>query len=139
VNEQSLTIESRTDRLITVREFVAEAARQFGFEDEDIGKITLAVDEACTNIIKHAYKFDPHQPITVTVRSSGATFEVAILDRGRQFDPEHLTAPDMKEYLTHYRRGGLGVYLMKSLMDKVEYAIKPGKPNEVRLIKYLSR
>jgi anti-sigma regulatory factor (Ser/Thr protein kinase) len=42
----------------------------------------------------------------------------------------------MKEYLTHYRKGGLGVHLMKSLMDKVVYSIKPGKPNEVRLIKY---
>ena len=45
----------------------------------------------------------------------------------------------MKEYLTHYRRGGLGVYLMKSLMDKVEYDIRPGKMNEVRLTKFLSR
>jgi anti-sigma regulatory factor (Ser/Thr protein kinase) len=43
----------------------------------------------------------------------------------------------MKEYLSHYRRGGLGVYLMKSLMDKVEFDIAPGKLNEVRLTKYL--
>ena len=45
----------------------------------------------------------------------------------------------MQEYLTHYRRGGLGMYLMKSLMDKIEYNIKPGRPNEVRLTKYLHR
>ena len=44
----------------------------------------------------------------------------------------------MKEYMTHFRRGGLGVYLMRSLMDKVEYEIKPGKMNEVRLIKFLA-
>jgi anti-sigma regulatory factor (Ser/Thr protein kinase) len=45
----------------------------------------------------------------------------------------------MKEYLSHYRHGGLGVYLMKSLMDKVEYKINSGRRNEVRMIKYLSR
>ena len=44
----------------------------------------------------------------------------------------------MKEYLSHFRRGGLGVYLMKTLMDKIEYDFEPGRPNEVRLIKYLN-
>ena len=136
---QSLNIESRTDRLIAVREFVSAAARRFGFEEEDVSKIALAVDEACTNIIKHAYKFDPSKQITVSVRNRNGAFEVVIRDRGIEFDPARVQTPDMKEYLAHYRRGGLGVYLMKSLMDKVEYKITPGAMNEVRLIKHLLR
>jgi serine/threonine-protein kinase RsbW len=132
-------VESRTERLITVREFVSDAARSFGFGDEDISKIALAVDEACTNIIKHAYKFDPSRYIHISVRSRNDTFEVAIQDDGLKFNPAQIQRPDMKEYLSHYRRGGLGVYLMKSLMDKVEYTIKPGRLNEVRLIKHLPR
>lgn len=139
VKTQTITIESRTERLIAVREFVSEAARRFGFADEEISKIALAVDEACTNIIKHAYRFDPTQNITVTVKGRNGTFEIAIRDHGKQFDPSRIQRPDMREYLTHYRRGGLGVYLMKSLMDKVEYDIKPGRENQVRLIKYLPR
>jgi serine/threonine-protein kinase RsbW len=139
VKPQSLHIESRTDRLIAVREFVSAAARQFGFQEEDVSKIALAVDEACTNIIKHAYKFDPGKEITVSIRSDNGAFEVVIRDRGKEFDPKIIQTPDMKEYLTHFRRGGLGVFLMKSLMDKVEYNITPGKMNEVRLIKYLPR
>lgn len=136
---QSLHIESRTDKLIAVREFVSEAARRFGFQEEDVSKIALAVDEACTNIIKHAYKFDPGKEITVSIRSDNGAFEVVIRDRGKEFDPRRIQSPDMKEYLTHFRRGGLGVYLMKSLMDKVEYNITPGAMNEVRLTKYLPR
>ena len=136
---QNLNIESRTERLIAVREFVSEAARAFGFNDEEVSKIALAVDEACTNVIKHAYKFDPNRKITITVKKGNGAFEVAIKDTGKHFNPSQIQAPDMKEYLSHYRRGGLGVYLMKSLMDKVEYDIKPGKQNEVRLTKYLSR
>jgi serine/threonine-protein kinase RsbW len=139
VEPQSLNIESRTERLIAVREFVSSAARSFGFGDEDVSKIALAVDEACTNIIKHAYKFDPGKNITITVRSRNGAFEVVIQDFGREFDPQKVPTPDMKEYLSHFRRGGLGVYLMKSLMDKVEYAIVPGKKNEVRLTKHLPR
>jgi len=139
VSTKTIHIESRTDRLIAVREFVSDAARDFGFNDEDVSKIALAVDEACTNIIKHAYKFDPNKNITVTVQGGNGTFQVVIHDNGIQFNPNEIHSPDMKEYMRNYRRGGLGVYLMKSLMDKVEYSIARGKANEVRLTKYLSR
>jgi len=137
VKNLTLQIESRTERLIAVRDFVSDAARAFGFDDEDISKIALAVDEACTNVIKHAYKFDPTKTIQVVIHGGDRTFEVAIRDDGFQFNPTQLPPPDMKEYLTHFRKGGLGVHLMKSLMDKVEYSMAPGKINEVRLIKYL--
>lgn len=139
MKQLELTIESRTDRLIAVREFVSTQAREFGFTDEDVSKIALAVDEACTNIIKHAYRFDPTKDITVAVRTGNGTFIVAIRDTGHEFNPEMIPTPDMREYLSHYRKGGLGVYLMRSLMDKVEYDIKPGQRNEVRLTKYLPR
>lgn len=139
MKKKSLTIESRTERLIAVREFVSEAAREFGFADEEIGKIALAVDEACTNIIKHAYRFDPSKNLIVSVKQANGAFQVSIQDTGLQFNPAQIHRPDMKEYLSHFRRGGLGVYLMKSLMDKVEYDIKPGRTNEVRLTKYLPR
>jgi serine/threonine-protein kinase RsbW len=137
VQRKTLNIESRTDRLIAVREFVSVAARRFGFTEEDVSKIALAVDEACTNIIKHAYKFDPSKKITVIVAGRNGAFEILIQDSGKEFDPTMIQTPDMKEYLAHYRHGGLGVYLMKSLMDKVEYNITPGQKNEVKLTKFL--
>jgi serine/threonine-protein kinase RsbW len=137
VKPDTLHIDSRTDQLIAVRDFVSSAAREAGFGDEEISKIALAVDEACTNVIKHAYTFDPGKQISVTAKKGNGTFEIIIRDNGVQFNPLSLHAPDMKEYLSHFRRGGLGVYLMKTLMDKVEYSIEPGKPNEVRLIKFL--
>jgi len=139
VTSRTLHIESRTERLIAVREFISDEARAFGFTDEDVSKIALAVDEACTNVIKHAYRFDPNRDITITVKRKNGTFEVTIRDTGSGFDPSRLHAPDMKDYFSHYRKGGLGVFLMKSLMDKVEYEINPGKRNEVRLTKYLHR
>jgi serine/threonine-protein kinase RsbW len=136
---RTIHIESRTERLSAVREFVSGAARSFGFSDEEVGKIALAVDEACTNIIKHAYKFDPNKDIAVTVKAGNGSFEVRISDKGVMFDPEAIRPPDMREYLSHYRRGGLGIHLMRSLMDVVEYNNAPGKNNEVRLVKYLHR
>lgn len=133
----SKTIRSRTDHLLEVREFVLDAARQFGFGEEEASKIVLAVDEACTNIIKHAYHYAPDKRIEITIYRQDGEFEVRITDEGKAFDPATVTLPDIKQHLTHYRRGGLGVYLMRKLMDKVEYSLSKGRKNEVRLTKYL--
>ena len=136
--EITKTISSKTASLLSVREFVSEAAKAFGFSDEDSSKIVLAVDEACTNIIKHAYRNSPDQRITITIVREKERFEVRISDEGRSFDPKTLRPLNLKEHLTKYRRGGLGVYLIKSLVDEVEYRSIGGKTNEVRLTKYLS-
>lgn len=130
------TILSSTDNLLEVREFVSDAARDFGFSEEETSKIALAVDEACTNIIKHAYQNRTDQKIQVAIHPQSDKFEISIVDEGKTFDPESLKPLNLKEHLSHYRRGGLGVYLMRTLMDKVEYHSLSGKKNEVRLTKY---
>jgi serine/threonine-protein kinase RsbW len=135
----NLTIQSQTDNLMLVRDFVSDAARNFGFSDEEISKIALAVDEACTNIIKHAYNFDPTKDIMISIVTNGGKFVVMIRDKGKWFNPENIPMPNMHEYLTQFKVGGLGMYLMKKLMDEVEYNIQPGVKNEVKLVKYLHR
>ena len=138
-NKISKTVLSRTDHLLEVRDFVSDAARQFGFSEEDVANIVLAVDEACTNIIKHAYQYAPDKEILIAIIRNNGTFEVKIKDSGKSFNPDALRAPDLKRNLSHHRRGGLGVYLMKKLMDKVEYSFAAGNNNEVSLVKYLSK
>ncbi len=132
----NLRIPSQTGKLNMAREFVADAAKVFGFKDDDVNNIALAVDEACTNIIKHAYSYDTDKEIDIVVSMKKPEFEILIEDRGKHFNPNQVPVPNMKEYMSHYKRGGLGMYLMKKLMDKVEYSIHP-KKNVVRLIKYL--
>jgi serine/threonine-protein kinase RsbW len=129
---------SRTDNLLEVREFVGEAARAFGFSEEDTANIVLAVDEACTNIIKHAYQYATDKEIEISVHQKARSFEIRIFDSGRSFDPSSIRQPDLKEHIGYRKRGGLGVYMMKKLMDKVEYSFHQGRRNEVRLIKNLS-
>ena len=73
-------IPSRTENLLEVREFVGTAARSFGFSEEDIANIVLAVDEACTNIIKHAYQYANDREIEVTILPSQQSFEIRIFD-----------------------------------------------------------
>ncbi|MBI5019848.1 MAG: ATP-binding protein [Ignavibacteriales bacterium] len=133
-----LNISSNTEKLSVVREFVSDAARNFGFDDETVSKISLAVDEACTNIIKHAYEYAPNKELEIKVLTNKQQFEVIITHQGKLLDPKLIKSPDMKEYLVHPRRGGLGIHLMRLLMDSVEYKIRDDKKCEVHLMKKMS-
>jgi serine/threonine-protein kinase RsbW len=135
MKKYKLKIKSKTENLIVVREFISEAARNHGFPNDEVGKIALAVDEACTNIIKHAYRYAPDQEINIEIRTNGALFEVIIKHTGILFDPNNVKSPDLHDYIIHPRRGGLGMHLMRLLMDKVEYEILPENVCCVHLVK----
>jgi serine/threonine-protein kinase RsbW len=135
VKEYTLCTPSRTDHLERIRTFVSEASRRAGFGEEDVNKIELAVDEACSNVITHAYGRDEGQDLHVAVRTDAAKLTVVVTDHGKSFDFQGLRMPDMKQYLAELRVGGLGIYLMKMLMDEVEYRSEPGR-NELIMTKY---
>ncbi|HHS12181.1 MAG TPA: ATP-binding protein [bacterium] len=132
-----LKIPSQTDNLELIRNFVSGVAKKVGFDAEESNKIELAVDEACTNVIKHAYQHDTTKDIDVAIKIDYQKLTVIVTDRGRSFEFHEVDLPDMKQYLAELRVGGLGIYLMKTLMDEVEYHSKPGNRNEVRMVKYL--
>jgi serine/threonine-protein kinase RsbW len=138
INKYQLKIPTDTTNLEIIRDFVARIAQNMGFSDENIHRIELAVDEASTNVIKHAYKGSRENEkfIVVQVTTYNDRLEIDVIDRGKGFDPDHIKAPEMDEYLKKMKRGGLGLYLIKTLMDKVEYNIKPGIRNRVRMIKF---
>lgn len=136
--QKELLIKSRTENLTTVREFVSSAVEEVNIPKDIAGDIVLAVDEACTNIIKHAYKFIPDGDITIKLKYSEKKITVEITDQGSPFSPDTVPTPDLKKYFEEKRVGGLGMYLMKSLMDDVHYKSVPGKYNQVLLTKKLN-
>lgn len=131
-----------TANLARIRAFVREKAETMGFAPDELDKIELAVDEACANVIEHAYPPEPSgntkaQQLHLCLKLEFGKFTVIITDHGETFDPSVIQPPDMSEYLAQYRVGGLGIYLMRSLMDQVDYHIQPGIKNEVRMVKFL--
>ena len=135
---KELFIKSRTENLTTVREFVSSTVEEVNIPQDIAGDIVLAVDEACTNIIKHAYKFLPDGDITIKLKYSEKKITVEITDHGAPFSADNVPTPDLKKYFEEKRVGGLGMYLMKSLMDDVHYKSVPGKYNQVLLTKKLN-
>ena len=131
-----LKIPNQTDNLELIRDFIAKVSGKVGFGEDDIDKIRIAVDEACTNVIKHAYEQEGEDHIGVIIKIDYSKLTIIVTDRGKGFDPKALELPKMETYLAELRVGGLGIYLMKTLMDEVDYTIKPGVGNEVRMVKY---
>jgi serine/threonine-protein kinase RsbW len=138
VKSKVLVVKSKTDNLAAIRDFISSTAASAGIPAEVIGDIILAVDEACTNIIKHAYKSYPDGEITIKLEYSDKKFTIKLIDHGDSFNPTLVPQPDIQKYYRQRKVGGLGVYLMKSLMDEVKYISVPGKYNQVLLSKNLN-
>ncbi len=136
--EKKLVISSRTENLSPIREFIQETAVEAGMKSKSTNDMMLAVDEACTNIIKHAYKSYPEGKIIITIKTFPEKIIIKITDYGNAFHPEVIPEPDIQEYYRQKRVGGLGMYLMKTLMDEVKYISIPGKYNQVLLTKNLN-
>jgi len=135
-NIESLSVEASTSHLAKVRDFVAEHAAKHGFNQKEISEIRLAVDEAYTNIIKHAYKNDPENLVTIYLGFDNDSFWISLQDKGESFDRASYKTPDLMTQIKQKKRGGMGVYLIHKLMDQVQYNRK-GQFNEIRMEKYL--
>jgi serine/threonine-protein kinase RsbW len=135
VTTHEMTIPSATRHLGAVREFVAERAEAEGLAEEAVQELRMAVEEACANVIEHAYAGDASREVEVAVIADDERFTVRIRDEGEPFRPDAYSKPDVRELVKRRRSGGLGVHLMHRLMDDVEYQSRQGV-NEVVLTKY---
>ena len=134
-NIAKISIKSSTKNLFEVRNFIEDNAKKYLNDTNVINQIILSVDEACTNIIKHTYKFDESHIIEIQNYANNKQFIIKIFYNGDEFDPNNRTAPDMKEYFAKYKVGGLGIPLMKKFMDKIVYMHYVNNFNELTLVK----
>ncbi len=134
-----LKLPADSANLDIIRKFVTGISENMGFSEEEVYKIELAVDEACSNVVKHAYLINSRRDaiINVEAREKNDRIEIVISDKGQGFDPKKVKKPQIEEYMKKMKRGGLGLYLIKELMDKVSFRIKAGVRNEVRMVKFL--
>jgi anti-sigma regulatory factor (Ser/Thr protein kinase) len=126
--------------LCAVRGTVERLTESIGFTPEECRAVTLAVDEALTNIIRHAYGGRADRPIEVYFRSvrqqdgasSGKGIEILLCDRGPAIEQEKLCG----RALDDVKPGGLGLHFIQQSMDLVEYQRANGT-NRLRLVKYV--
>lgn len=135
--QESIVVPARTENLHRVREFMTRQVKASALADAEKNKVVLAVDEAVANIIRHAYKAVGTGDVQIEVRSSDTRFEISIFDTGSKFDPGTVQDPDMKEHIRLGKKTGLGIFLMRQIMDEVTYTFEEGRRNELHLVKFV--
>ena len=132
---QSVQFSAKFEFLDEIREFVGDIARAGGFGDKDVYNIQLAADEAASNIIEHAYEGVSNGVLELSCGVKANVITIILVDHGESFDPSEIPMPDLKADLSERKIGGLGIFLMRKLMDEVRYEVKPNKNNVLTMIK----
>lgn len=118
----SKTINCALDNLKMVREFIRSALTETVDCPISTNEIILALDEMCANLIIHAHHENPLDQITLSIefiKKEKIIFE--IIDRGEPFDITSFQEPDLQTLIQGKRKGGLGIRLVKKIMDEIEY------------------
>lgn len=131
----TLQVPSSTENLAMIRDFVSKISVMAGFDESTAAQIELAVDEACANVIEHAYGEDVTREVSVRARVDEDQVQIDIIDTGKGFDPTAVAAKNVEQLIAERKSGGLGMQLISRLMDDVHYEIKPGERNELHMIK----
>jgi serine/threonine-protein kinase RsbW len=137
-HHQDLIIHNDLATLTEVRTLVASSVAKGGFPPHYLNRLQIAVDEAVTNIIEHGYEDRPRGSgsIQVSATVNPDEFRIVIIDQGSTFDPNSMTDLDIDRHVKSGHSGGLGVFLMRKIMDVVDYHYETGKRNRLLLVKY---
>lgn len=126
---------ARFDSLESIGNLAAQAAREAGFDDNAVYEVQLAVDEAATNIIEHAYGGEGKGEIRITYQITNDSLILRIYDRGIPFDPHLIEQPKLHLKLEELSPRGLGLYWMRNLMDDVHFEFTPEQGNILTMSK----
>jgi len=129
--EKRFELIASSEVLSPLRKELRQILSEAGWEKKATEEILLAVDEALTNIIRHAYGGKPDK-MAVSVLTADDKVEIVLEDQGRKFDPTQVPPPE----LPRHKPGGLGVHFIRTIMDQMIYEAQQPSGNRLRLIKY---
>jgi serine/threonine-protein kinase RsbW len=131
----TLTFPGRYDSLNKIASFVRQAAQEAHLNDFAAYEVETAIDEACSNIIEHAYGGEDLGTIECSYLVSKDHLTIVLRDHGKPFDPSKIPTPDLKRSLGSRKTHGLGLYIMRQWMDRVEFDTTKDT-NILTMIKY---
>lgn len=127
-------VPARMESIRVVVAKVRQKAEQVQFDEQAIYQCRLALDEACTNIIEHSYADKPDGEIEVVIRTHDGELSIQLTDFGEPYNPAIVPTPQIGERIENARPGGLGLYMMRTVMDEVSYTPGP-RGNSLVMVK----
>lgn len=121
--------------LAKIGDFIRKIATDAGFESFAVYSIEMAVDEACSNIIEHAYGGEGKGKIQCTCTVTGQSLTIALQDTGKSFDPSAVDEPNLSDNLEERQAHGLGLFFIRQWMDDVHFESN-GTQNTLIMVKH---
>jgi len=134
VAKEELVVPAQMHHLREIRDFITFIGKKYKFDDKITNSFKLVVDEACTNIVRHGYRDIKDGKITIRAIIRRLSLTIVLIDQGKSFDPRQVKNPNLDEYVEIGKKGGLGIFMMRKLMDDIQYHIT-SHGNELRLTK----
>ncbi len=122
--KRSTVFPGRYELIGQICDFVLAGASEAGFDSDDTFQVNLACDEACTNIIEHAYNGEDNGEIFVSWEIRDDNFIITLHDNGEPFDPATVPKPMIPAdpaQISQLQVGGLGLHLMRKVMDDIHF------------------
>ncbi len=129
------TFPGKFENLEDISQMVGQAAEHAGLDDSGVYAVQLAVDEACTNIIEHAYGGEGRGLIDVTTEVTPTSLVVQLRDFGRPFDPASIPVPQTNLPLEEIQPRGIGLFLIRKMMDEINFEFSEDQGNILTMIK----
>ena len=142
MSEATLTVKGIYSNLARIGAFINDFVRQAGFDDRFRYALEMAVDEACSNIIEHGYAGEGKGDIALTInhlQDGQAGIKVTIQDQGDPFNPDDIPPPNTQAPLEERQAGGLGLFLIRQLMDEVYFDFAGGERGDTNTLVIIKR
>ena len=134
---EKFQVPASTEHLAMVRDRVRECVDLAGVPEKIANQVVLASDEAVTNVINHSFNNDGVSEVEIEVAVDGEKIMLTVRDEAPPFDPTVMPDPNMEEHVKAGKKGGLGIYLMRKIMDEMTHRVLNGGVNELVLVKNL--
>ncbi|KAA3615017.1 MAG: HAMP domain-containing protein [Calditrichaeota bacterium] len=134
VKKEEITIPAQMSYLLQVRNFIEHIGKRYKYSEKMVNSFKLVIDEACTNIIRHGYRDIKNGEIQLKAIMRRLSLTIVVVDQGTSYDPRQANTPDLAKYVDIGKKGGLGILMMRKLMDDIQYVVTE-KGNEFRLTK----
>jgi serine/threonine-protein kinase RsbW len=133
----TLRVKAILENVPLAMDCVKQWAMAAGFEDRALYEIQLAVDEACANVVHHAYRGTEPGDMEISCDLEDEFLKIRVRDWGKGFDPDEVPMPNLDAPLEERGVGGLGLFILRQIMDRVRFTFDPDRGNELEMDKRL--
>ena len=139
MKSEMMYLESNLGNLSKAREFIVRKAKESGAAEEDVTKIEISCDEWSANVIEHGLKKDSTKAFSIQCKMKGKKFIVVYEHEGVRFNPIEQKVVDLNEHFSQMKERGLGIFIMREMMDEIHFEYIDNKINKLTLVKYIDK